>query len=110
MLKEDFKRNPNKKRDDSPLRWPANVHHTTTHNERIRWLWYENSKIYEELLTAKLLYAIALINRKANHNVFTNLQEYKDKKHALELWDHVLEEERRITDLWLDNYRHTKDW
>ena len=49
-MKEDFKRNPNKKRDDSPLRWPANVHHTTTHNERIRWLWYENWKMYEELL------------------------------------------------------------
>ena len=109
-MKEDFKRNPNKNRDDSPLRWPATVHHTTTHNERIRWLWYENWKMYEELLTAKLLYAIALINRKANHNVFTNLQEYKDKRLALELWDHVLEEERRITSLWLDNYRHTKDW
>ena len=49
-MKEDFKRNPNKKRDDSPLRWPATVHHTTTHDERIRWLWYENSKMYEELL------------------------------------------------------------
>ena len=109
-MKEDFKRNPNKNRDDSPLRWPATVHHTTTHNERIRWLWYENSKMYEELLTAKLLYAIALINRKGNHNVFTNLQEYKDKKLALELWDHVLEEERRITRLWLDNFRHTKDY
>ena len=48
-MKKDFERNPNKRRDDSPLRWPANVHHTTTHNERIRWLWYENSKMYEEL-------------------------------------------------------------
>ena len=109
-MKKDFKRNPTKKRDDSPLRWPANVHHTTTHDERIRWLWYENEKMYGELLTAKLLHAIALINRKANHNVFTNLQEYKDKKLAFELWDHVLEEERRIMSLWLDNFRHTKDW
>ena len=97
-MKKDFKRNPTKKRDDSPLRWPPNVHHTTTH------------KMYEELLTANLLYVIALINRKANRNVFTNLQEYKDKKLAFELWDHVLEEERRIMSLWLDNFRHTKDW
>ena len=67
-IKKDFKRDPTKKRDDGPLRWPANVHHTTTHDERIRWLWYENEKIYGELLTAKLLYAIALINRKANHS------------------------------------------
>ena len=44
-----MQRNPNKRRDDSPLRWPATVHHTTTHDERIRWLWYENSKMYEEL-------------------------------------------------------------
>ena len=109
-IKKDFKRDPTKKRDDGPLRWPANVHHTTTHDERIRWLWYENEKIYGELLTAKLLYAIALINRKANHNVFTNLQEYKDKKLAFDLWDYVLEEERRVMGLWLDNFRHTKDW
>ena len=108
-IKKDFKRDPTKKRDDGPLRWPANVHHTTTHDERIRWLWYENEKMYGELLTAKLLYAIALINRKANHNVFTNLQEYKDKKLAFELWDHVLEEKERITCLGLDNWRHTKD-
>ena len=109
-MKKDFKRDLTKKRDDSPLRWPANVHLTTTHDERIRWLWYENEKMYGELLTAKLLDAIARLKYKANRKVFTNLEEYKAMKLAFELWDHVLEEEDRIIGLGLENWRHTKDW
>ena len=59
MAKKDFKKELTKRRDDSPLRWIANVHHTTTHNERIRWLLYENRHMYGELITAKLFKGIA---------------------------------------------------
>ena len=108
-MKKDFEKDLTERRNDSPLRWIANVHHTTTHNERIRWLLYENEKMYEEVLTAKLLNAVAQLKYKANRKVFTNLQEYKAMKKAFELWEQVLEEKDRIMRLGLDNWRHTKD-
>ena len=45
---KDFEKDTTKRRNDSPLRWIANAHHTTTHNERIRWLLYENEKMYDK--------------------------------------------------------------
>jgi len=108
-MKKDFKKDLTKRRDDSPLRWIVNVHHTITHDERIRYLWYENEKMYGELLTAKLFNSIARLKFKANRKVFTNLAEYKAIKQCFELWEHVLEEEDRIQLLGLENWRHTKD-
>ena len=108
-MKKVFKKDLTKKRDDGPLRWVANVHHTTTHDERIRWLLYENEKMYGELLTAKLFNAVASLKFKANRKVFTNLSEYKAIKQCTELWEHVLEEEGRCQRLHLENWRHTKD-
>ena len=108
-MKKDFKKDLSKRRDDSPLRWPANVHHTTNHDERIRWLLYENEKMYGELLTAKLLNAVVSLKFKANRKVFTNLAEYKAVKQCMELWEQVLEEENSCQRLALENWRHTKD-
>tara|TARA_Y100000590_G_C14854369_1_gene688893 strand:+ start:135 stop:464 length:330 start_codon:yes stop_codon:yes gene_type:complete len=109
-MKKDFKKDLSKRRNDSPLRWPATVHHTTTHDERIRWLLYENERIYGDLITAKLFVAIAQLKYISNRKSATNLQEYKAIKLAFKLWHQALQEEREIKDLWLDNYRHTKDW
>ena len=38
--------------NDSPLRYPMNVHMTDTHERRIDWLQYENSQICREYLSA----------------------------------------------------------
>ena len=72
--------------NDSPLRYPMNVHMTDTHERRIEWLQYENSKICEEYLSAQLLYAIALLKRKQKSKEHINLSEYKALNDALELW------------------------
>ena len=108
-MKKDFEKDLTERRNDSPLRWIANVHHTTTHNERIRWLLYENRHMYSEIITAKLFKGIAELKYKGKRKVFTNLKEYKAIKEAFALWQPALEEEERILDLELQNWRHTKD-
>ena len=75
-----LKKDPSKNREDSPLRYPMNVHMADTHERRIDWLQYENSQICREYLSAQLLYAIALLKRKQ-----------KSKKHPKNLiWSILL--------------------
>ena len=71
-----LKKDPAKRRgtyNDSPLRYPMNVHMTDTHERRINWLYYENYQICNEYISAQLLYSIAKIkykesNKKQNSN------------------------------------------
>ena len=87
-----LKKDPSKTRavaNDSPLRYPMNVHMTDTHERRIEWLQYENSKICEEYLSAQLLYAIALLKRKQKSKEHINLSQYKALNNAFALWEEV---------------------
>ena len=108
-MKEDFRRNHNKKRDDSPLRWKATVHCTTTHDQRIRWLFMENRSMYIDLLSADLFVAVAKLKYNGKRKVATNLQEYKTIKEAEVLWKECVEEENNITTLEVQNWRRTED-
>ena len=81
-----LKKDPSKVREDSPLRYPMNVHMADTHERRIDWLQYENSQICREYLSAQLLYAIALLKRKQKSKEHINLKEYKALNQALDLW------------------------
>ena len=98
-MKKDFEKDLNKKRDDSPLRWRATVHCSTTHKERIHWLRFENEYMFGDLLTAKLFVNIATLKYNSKEKVFTNLKEYKAIKEAEEMWQYCLEEKQRIWDI-----------
>ena len=104
-MKEDFKKDLNKKRDDSPLRWPATVYCNTTHKDRISWLRFENEYMFGDLLTAKLFVDIVTLKYNAQRKVFTNLEEYKAIKKAEEMWQYCLDEQQRISDLGLEEWR-----
>ena len=104
-MKEDFKKDLNKKRDDSPLRWRATVHCSTTHKERIHWLRFENEHMFGDLLTAKLFVDIATLKYIGKRKVFTNLEEYKAIKEAEEMWQYCLDEKQRISDVGLEEWR-----
>ena len=89
---KDFKVDKSKKRSDSPdspLRYPMHVHMTENHHRRIEWLYYENYKICEEYISAKLLYAISKLKHKQKEKLPVNLKEYKAIEEALSLWDEV---------------------
>mgnify|MGYP005679390855 FL=1 len=75
--------------DDSPLRYPMNVHMTDTHEQRINWLYYENSQICKEYISAQLLYVIAKLRYRRKQLNLINLREYKAIKEAVELWQVV---------------------
>tara|TARA_S200000501_G_scaffold341289_1_gene350517 strand:- start:154 stop:534 length:381 start_codon:yes stop_codon:yes gene_type:complete len=88
-----LKKDPAKRRgtyNDSPLRYPMNVHMTDTHERRINWLYYENSQICKEYISAQLLYVIAKLRYKSKQLNFINLREYKAIKEALDLWQEVI--------------------
>lgn len=107
-MKRDFKKDLTKKRDDSPLRWISTVHCNTTHDQRVRWLLMENRRMYSEIITADLFLAIARLKHTGKQKVSTNLKEFKAIKEAEELWKSCLEEENKIMDLELQNWRHTE--
>ena len=104
-MKEDFKKDLNKKRDDSPLRWRATVYCNTTHKDRISWLRFENEYMFGDLLTAKLFVDIVTLKYNAKRKVFTNLEEYKAIRKAEEMWQYCLDEQQRISDLGLEEWR-----
>ena len=72
---------------DSPLRFLMHVGWTETHEERILWLQYENLKIAEEYLSARLLYKIAKARCQEKDQRSTSLRRYKITKTALEVWE-----------------------
>ena len=87
-----LKKDPSKTRQDSkdsPLRYPMNVHMTDTHEQRINWLYYENSQICKEYISAQLLYVIAKLRYRRKQLNLINLREYKAIKEAVELWEVV---------------------
>ena len=86
--------------NDSPLRFPTNIHWIDTHERRIDWLYFENYQICQQYLTAKLLYAIAKLKRKQKGKEYIHLDEHKAVKDALELWDSFSE---RISTIYLPN-------
>ena len=96
-----LKKDPSKTREDSPLRYPMNVHMTDTHERRIDWLQYENSQICREYLSAQLLYAIALLKRKQKSKEHINLKEYKALNQALTLWKETDLCGEHYHDLWI---------
>jgi len=99
-----LKKDPTKTRavyNDSPLRYPMNVHMTDTHERRIDWLQYENSQICREYLSAQLLYAIALLKRKEKSKEYINLKEYKALNQALDLWKETDLCGEHYHDLWI---------
>ena len=96
-----LKKDPSKTREDSPLRYPMNVHMTDTHERRIDWLQYENSQICKEYLSAKLLHSIALLKRRQKSKEQINLKEYKALKEALELWKETDFYGEHYFDLWI---------
>jgi len=99
-----LKKDPSKTRsvcNDSPLRYPMNVHMTDTHERRIDWLQYENSQICREYLSAQLFYAIALLKGKQKNKEHINLKEYKALNEALMLWKETDFYGERYHDLWI---------
>ena len=87
-----LKKDPSKTRSeyqDSPLRYPMNVHMTDTHERRINWLYYENFQICKEYISAQLLYVIAKLRHRRKQLDLINLREYKAIKEALYLWQIV---------------------
>ena len=87
-----LKKDPSKTRkdyQDSPLRYPMNVHMTDTHEQRINWLYYENFQICKEYISAQLLYVIAKLRYRRKQFNLINLKEYKALKEALDLWQIV---------------------
>ena len=108
---KDFEKDESVKRSDnpdSPLRYPMHVNLTETHEERIAWLYYENSCIAEEYISAKLLYALGKIRLQEKQNEqFIGLERYKAVKEAFRLWN----ESNEARDLSRDEYhRHQIDF
>ena len=89
--------------NDSPLRFPTNIHWIDTHERRIDWLYFENYQICQQYLTAKLLYAIAKLKRKQKGKEYIHLQEHKAIKDALALWDEVNYYEQQYNDDWMSS-------
>ena len=75
--------------NDSPLRFPSNVHWMDTHERRIEWLYFENYQICREHLTAQLFYAILKLRLKQKHRGCENLKEFVALKKAFRLWEEV---------------------
>ena len=90
---KDFKKDLSKKRkQDSPLRYPMHAEWAETHEERIAWLYYENSCIAEEYVSAKLLYALGKIRLQEKDNEqFISLERYRAVKEAFNLWEEANE-------------------
>ena len=102
-----LKKDPSKTRkdyQDSPLRYPMNVHMTDTHEQRINWLYYENFQICQDYLSAKLLYVIAKLRFRRKHNLAINLNEYGAIKEALDLWQEVYHSGADYHDAYVDSF------
>ena len=108
---KDFKKDESVKRHDnpdSPLRWPMHSQWAETHEERIAWLYYENSCIAGEYISAKLLYALGKIRLQEKQNKdFIGLERYKAVKEAFSLWNEV-NETRDLNDK--EYSRHQRDF
>ena len=104
----DFKIDKTKKRDDSPVRSIPTVHSHHTHDQRIRWLLWENRDMYKEHLTASLFLSIARLKHAGNRKVSTNLKEHKAIKEAEGLWKECLEMESITWDLERKNWEQTE--
>ena len=105
-----LKKDPAKRRgtyNDSPLRYPMNVHMADTHERRISWLYYENYQICNEFISAQLLYSIAKLKRKEKENDLINLKTYKAVKDALALWKKNNFDGSLYYDNWIDSMEDT---
>ena len=106
---KDFERDESVKRHvnpDSPLRFPMHALWAETHEERIRWLYYENLVILEEYISAILLYDIAKVKFQEKDNKHS-FREHKVTKEGVKLWQEVSqtrEEYRAIHRKYLDEY------
>ena len=89
---------------DSPLRYPMNVHMTDTHERRINWLYYENFQICQEYLSAKLLYVIAKLRFRKKQNNAVNLNEYRAITQALNLWKEVYHSGENYHDTYVESF------
>jgi len=106
----DFKIDKTKKRNDSPVRSIPTVHSHHTHDQRIRWLLWENRDMYKEHLTASLFLSIARLKHAGNQKVSTNLKEHKAIKEAERLWKECLEMESAIYALQRENWEQTQKY
>ena len=106
---KDFERDDTVRRHDnpdSPLRFPMHAQWAETHEERIRWLYYENQVILEEYISAKLLYDIAKVRFQEKDNKHS-FREHKVTKEGLKLWQEVSEAREEYRDIhrkYLDEY------
>ena len=85
-LKKDLSKRRHES-NDSPLRFPTNIHWMDTHERRIEWLYFENYQICREHLTAQLFYAILKLRLKQKHGGCVNLKEFVALKKAFRLWE-----------------------
>ncbi len=65
--------------------------------------------MFGDLLTAKLFVDIATLKYNAKRKVFTNLEEYKARREAEEMWQHCLDEKQRISDVGLEEWRKEQE-
>jgi len=103
-----LKKDPSKRRgtyNDSPLRYPMNVHMTDTHERRINWLYYENYQICNEFLSAQLLYSIAKLKRREKGHIHINLKIYKAIRDALTLWKKINYYRGLYNDIYIDSMK-----
>ena len=103
-----LKKDPAKRRgtyNDSPLRYPMNVHMTDTHERRINWLYYENYQICNEFLSAQLLYSIAKLKRREKEHIHINLKIYKAIRDALTLWKKIDYYRGLYNDIYIDSMK-----
>ena len=104
----DFEIDKTKKRDDSNVRSIPTVHSHHTHDQRIRWLLWENRDMYKEHLTASLFLSIARLKHAGNRKVSINLKEHKAIKEAEALWKECRAMERTTRELERKNWEQTE--
>lgn len=103
-----LKKDPSKRRgiyNDSPLRYPMNVHMTDTHERRINWLYFENYQICNEFISAQLLYSIAKLKHKDKETNHIDLKIYKAIKDALTLWNEINYYGGLYNDIYIDSIK-----
>ena len=106
----DFKIDKTKKRDDSNVRSIPTVHSHHTHDQRIRWLLWENRDMYANHLTASFFVSIAKLKYNGKRKVSINLKEHKAIKEAETLWKECLEMADVVWDLELENWKQTEKY
>ena len=104
MISEDFPKELTKKREDSSLRWPANVYHTTTHNDRISWLLFENKALFENL-GISLFVKIATLKYTLKRKNHVSTKEQEELQRALFLWKDIINHEDYMTELELSHWK-----